>query len=214
MNMLKLLSLAATFLVAANSYGQGSGPTKEQTIEYIQSKYTGGIEYRVSQGFDNGSFFLHAGGDIKDLTVSITGSKVEFKYHLTTWSNMSSINGTTSRTIDKDEFTTVRFDMKDIESIEGGVFNSWPTSFGWVEYAKADEGGGALYLVFQTQNDKKMISVSKNAVPENVSKVWVPFDIDMANTDHRAMHELKDTQLYKAFEHLRKQSGAPEPIRF
>lgn len=214
MHMSKLLISAATFFIAANSYAQGSGPTKEQTIEYIQSKYTGGIEYRVSQGFDNGSFFLHAGGDIQELTVSITGSKVEFKFHLVTWSNMSSINGTTSRTIDKDEFTAVRFDLKDIESIEGGVFNSWSTSFGSVDYDRADEGGGALYLVFQTQNDKKLISVVKNAVPENVSKVWVPFDVDMVKTDHRAMYELKGTQLYKAFEHLRKLSGGPEPIRF
>jgi hypothetical protein len=212
--MSKLLISVVTIFIAANSHAQGSGPTKEQTIEYIQSKYTGGIEYRVSQGFDNGSFFLHAGGDIKGLTVSITGSKVEFTYHLTTWSNMSSINGTTPRKIDKDEFTTVRFDLKDIESIDGGVFNSWPTPFGRVEYDSADEGGGALYLVFQTQNDKKLISVIKNVVPENVSKVWVPFSVDMVKTDHRAMHELKDTQLYKAFEHLRKLSGGPEPVRF
>ena len=214
MNMSKLLISAATLFIAANSFAQGSGPTKEQTIEYIQAKYAGGIEHQISQGYDNGSFFIRAGGDIKDLKVSINGSRVLFNYELTTWYNMTSENGTTSRTRDKNELTAVLFDLKDIESIEGGVFNAWSTGYGAVEYARANEGGGILYLVFATQNDKKLISVVTNGESKDVSEVWVPFNVDMVNTDHRAMREIKDDQLYKAFQHLRKLSGGPEPIRF
>lgn len=213
MNMSKFLISAASLFIAANSYAQG-GPTKEQTIEYIQSKYAGGIEYKISKSFADGLLIVEAGGDITNLKVSIAGSKIEFTYHLVTWEQSLGPPGSPPRKIDKDEYTTVRFDLKDIESIEGGVFNTWYTGGGVIEYQSADEGGGPLFLIFETQNAKKSISVVKNSVSEDVSKVWVPFDVDMVKTDHRAMHELKDTQLYKAFEHLRKLSGGPEPIRF
>ena len=211
MNMSKFLISAASLFIAANSYAQG-GPTKEQTIEYIQTKYTPSIEYRVSQGYSDPFAFWNAGGDVKNLKVAITGSVVGFSYHLTTWGNNVNAEGIHPRVIHKDEVTSIQFDLKNIESIESGVFNEWLG--GLVQYDNADEGGGILYLIFATQNDKKLITVVKNGVSEQVSSVWVPFHVDMVKTGHRAMHEIKDNQLYKAFEHLRKLSGGPEPIRF
>jgi len=211
MNMSKLLISAATHLIAANSFAQG-GPTKEQTIDYIQAGYTGGIEYQVSQGYSEPFRFYNAGGDVKNLKLTIVGSQVEFNYHLTTWTNHVDADGISPRVYGKDELTTTRFDMKDIESIEGGVFNQWMG--GIIVYEHADDGGGILYLIFATQNDKKLITVVRNGVSEQVSSVWVPFNVDNVKTGHRALQELKQTQLYKAFEHLRKLSGGPEPVRF
>jgi hypothetical protein len=205
-NVLAPLCLLFT---ASMSFAQSGKPTLEQTIDYIQANHPQNIEYKVTQTLDN-AVFLNSGGDITGIKYAFDGSKVHVTYRYATWTNQVSAEGITPRKAGRDDTFDVVFDLKEIEALAAGAHNS----FGMIEYSAATEGGGPLFLIFKAANRKSLIKQYTNGELKNVPEVWIPFNIDPVGTDHRAMHEAPNTQLYKAFEHLRKLSGAPEPISF
>lgn len=188
---------------------QDGKPTREQTIGYIQANYPQNIEYRVTYGARDGSIFLNSTGEITGIKFEFTGTRVNISYHFVTRFSQVSSGGIDEKTV-SDETFLVTFDMKDIEALDAGARDS----FGMIDYSEATEGAGPLFLGFKAANRQKLIGLAKNGVSEDVPVVWIPFGLDPVGTNHRAMHEAKETQLYKAFEHLRKLSGAQEPIKF
>ena len=82
-------------------------------------------------------------------------------------------------------------------------------------YDEADEDSlFPMYLVFKAAEGKGAIDYTSNGEAKKYSVVWVPYSTDAKKDDHQALRDLRSQQLYKAFEHLRKLSGAPEPLRF
>ncbi len=207
--MKKMLASLSLLLASSLAFAQGGKPTMEQTIDYIQANHPKNIEYVLTHNFEN-RIFLNAGGDITDINYTFDGSKVRVTFRHVRWDNEVSAGGISPRNVVKDENVDVAFDFKDIEELAAGVYNS----IGMVEYAAASEGGGPLFLIFKAVNRKNLIKVKTNGELTEVPQVWIPFNVDLAGTDHRAMHDAPNTQLFKAFDHLRKLSGAPEPISF
>lgn len=205
----KMLASLSLLLASSLVFAQNGKPTMEQTIDYIQANHPKNIEYVLTYNHEN-RIFMNAGGDVTDIYYSFEGSKVGVNFRHVRWDNEVSANGISPRNVVKDENVAVTFDLKDIEKLEAGAYNS----IGMIEYAAATEGGGPLFLIFKAVNGKNLIKVNTNGEVKEVSQAWIPFGVDMAGTGHRAMHDAPNTQLFKAFDHLRKLSGAPEPIRF
>lgn len=207
--MKKTLACMSLLLATSLTFAQNGKPTLEQTIDYIQANHPKNIEYVLTYNHEN-RLFLNAGGDITDINYTFNGSRVKVTFRHVRWDNEVSANGISPRNVVKEENVDVAFDLKDIEKLEAGAYNS----VGMVEYAAASEGGGPLFLIFKAANNKNLIKVSANGELKEVPQAWIPFGVDMAGTGHRAMHDAPNTQLFKAFDHLRKLSGAPEPISF
>jgi hypothetical protein len=207
MNKKKSVASLLLLLVAASTFGQSAKPTKAQTIEYIQSNYPRGFVYSAQEDSAAGLLTYH--GEISDLAFGVTGSRVTVNYlDVLRVSNIGP--GVSTAEEVKRERTFISFDLKDIEAIEG--LSDW--TVGYVSYTDADSGAFVVYLVFNAAGGKPAISVTKNGESSQVPQVLVPFTVDIVADNHRVMNGLKNSQLYKAVEHLRKLSGAPEPVRF
>jgi len=197
-----LLSLVAT---VANS--QDGKPTKEQTIDYIQSNYPNRLAYGAGDSSESAKSIYR--GKITDLAVRIEGSKVTF-----TWLDV--LEGTlfAMGAMSTSEFThdqvEVSFDLKNIETIDGT--NDYQV--GYLAYDEADHGSYPMNLVFFAAGNKPLITETRNGTSNQVAQVRVPLTIDAVGDNHKILQEFKDWQIYKAFQHLRKLSGAPEPLRF
>jgi hypothetical protein len=158
-------------------------------------------------------------GNIRDIKIDFAGTKVTVAYHDVLSSSLIGAvraeDGEAVR-LDHDEevrndHVVITFDLKDIESIDGGTESHLDTA----SYEDSKNTGlFPLYLVFKAANSKQAISYTINGEVRQYSNVWVPYSNDAVKDNHQALRDLKSDQIYKAFEHLRKLSGAPEPLRF
>ncbi len=102
---------------------------------------------------------------------------------------------------DKDEWGTksnvnITFNINEIEALEESV--------------NTTKDLGCFYeLVFSTSNKKKLIKVQSDGEIKNVSEFYIPL-YRGTNCDLK----ISEFKIYKALNHLRKLSGAPEPLKF
>ena len=208
MNMKNVVASLLMSIVATHAFAQDAKPTKAQTIEYIQSNYPGDFIYLAAEKTDNHRMSAH--GEITDLEISFVGTRLTASYHDKVLKTYISPEITNLNEVDRDETRVISFDLKDVESIEVG----WNWIVGDVTYKDANDTRlFPMYLAFNAAGKKPLFTMGKDGnTPESLAQVMIPFttteDIDAA------VGEIKDSQMYKAFEHLRKLSGAPEPIRF
>jgi hypothetical protein len=202
--MKKVFASLLLSLVAASAFGQDAKPTKAQTIEYIQSNYPRSIDYATSMLISAEDGRLMYTGTIRDIALDINGSKVVITYVSTLHQIMS---GEHSEGSDR---YLITFDLKDIEAIDGQTSGL----VGPIPYDEAEVGSFPMYLLFKAAGGKETITVTKNGESRQVSAAQVPFAIDGVTENHAVLREFVDWQIYKAFVHLRKLSGGPDPIRF
>ncbi|MFC5283430.1 hypothetical protein [Pedobacter alpinus] len=91
------------------------------------------------------------------------------------------------------------------EKREVYVFNISDIEF--IEFVKnnANDVGCVYYLAFHTQNKKQLIKRGDNYVSKMNLQLFRTLNCDI---------DLSELKISKAFNHLRKLSGAPEPIEF
>jgi len=218
--MNKTIASLSLLLLAAAAHPQDSKPTLAQTTAYIKANYRTAIDYFATKETDNDAVYKveHPRGEITDLAVDFTGTRITFTFHQVLHDSVigavKSDDGAVK--LDNDEEVlnrqvTISFDLKDIESIEGVTAERVHT----LTYDEADEDSlFPMYLVFKAAEGKGAIDYTSNGEAKKYSVVWVPYSTDAKKDDHQALRDLRSQQLYKAFEHLRKLSGAPEPLRF
>ena len=199
------LSLVATVAIA-----QEGKPTKAQTLEFIQGNLPGSVTYFAVEEYPDGGRSSNY-GDITDLEMSISGSRVTVTYHDVVKTRFIFPGLDPSDREDKNERYFITFDLKDIESIDAG--SAWIV--GHVQYKDAEEDSRfPVYLVFKAVNGKEVVSKTVNGETRQIAAAEIPIGTDVSGTDHAVLEEVRNSQLFKAFEHLRKLSGAPEPLRF
>lgn len=221
MNMKKVLASISLILVAVSAFGQDGKPTKTQTAEYIKANYRGAIFYLASEETETTKVYSlrTVEGNIRDIKIDFADTKVTVSYHDVLRSSLiGAVRTDDGEGIRLDEDKEVRndhvvitFDLKDIESIEGATESHLDTT----SYEDSQNTGlFPLYLVFNAASGKRAIGYTINGEVRQYSNVWVPYSNDAVKDNHQALRDLKSDQVYKAFEHLRKLSGAPEPLRF
>jgi hypothetical protein len=221
MNMKKMIAALPLMLLAVSAFGQDAKPTKAQTTEYIKANYPGAVYYHAQEEKETALVYSlkTLQGNIRDIKIDFAGTKVTVAYHDVLSSSLIGAvraeDGEAVR-LDHDEevrndHVVITFDLKDIESIDGGTESHLDTT----SYEDSKNTGlFPLYLVFKAANSKQAISYTINGDVRQYSNVWVPYSNDAVKDNHQALRDLKSDQIYKAFEHLRKLSGAPEPLRF
>jgi len=208
MNMKSIVSLLLMIFVTSLAFAQDAKPTKAQTIEYIQSNYPEAVFY--SAAHEDHDVRLSGDGEVRDLTITIVGTRLTASYRDKVTKSLISPDITNIGVVDHDENCEISFDLKDVESIEVG----WKWIIGAVTYDDAEEGRRfPMFLAFNAVNKKPLLTMSKDGgAPESLAQVMIPFRA--AEDIQQAIGEIKSSQMFKAFEHLRKLSGAPDPIRF
>lgn len=208
MIMKKMIVSLSLMLIAASAFGQDGKPTKAQTIEYVQTNYPRSLGYVAARPDSDGR--IDYDGEISDLSFAIIGTTITVRYLDLLKSGAIYPEFTTK---DHEEFRVqhhITFDLKEIEVIQAYT----PQTIGQVKYDEADVGLFPMYLCFMAAGGKQTVSHSRNGETKQENFALIPFTWDDTDDSHRVHREFKDSQLYKAIEHLRKLSGAPEPIRF
>jgi hypothetical protein len=208
MNMKNIFLPLLLTLISANVLAQDGKPTKAQTVDYIQSNYPSNIIYVAAKKTSN--YRMSAFGEFSDLKIAFAGTRLTAGYRDKVTTNFISPEITNLDQLDHDHTRVISFDMKDIESIEVG----WNWIVGNVQYEEANDSRNfPMYLAFNAVGKKPLLTLIKDGgAPESVAQVMIPFTT--AENRDAAIGEIKGSQMYKAFEHLRKLSGAPDPIRF
>ena len=207
MNLQNIAASLVMLAAATGAFAQDGKPTKEQTIDYIQSNYPGRVPYSAAR--DSGNIKTLYSGKITDLAVRIEGSKVTFTWLDVLEATLIANGEMSSKEFNHDQME-VSFDLKNIEII-GGIND---LQVGYLMYEEADRGAYPMCLIFFAAGNKPLITETKNGTPSQVTQVRIPLTIDSVEDNHKILGEFKDWQIYKALEHLRKLSGAPEPLRF
>jgi hypothetical protein len=176
---MKKLFTFLLILIGLMAHAQDNKPTKEETIEFIESYFK--QEYFTTGDFKCGYELKRLGG-WRDLIckiqgVSIVNNNLIFSYSITTKNLIPNLTTTDV------EYFTNNINLNKVESIIFSGIGGDPYIYG---------------LAFHEKNNP------------NSEKPYLPFII-VGSGDSK---ELKETQIYKAFEHLRKLCGAPEPLKF
>jgi hypothetical protein len=208
MNMKNIASTLLLMLVAVNVLAQDGKPTKAQTIDYIKSNYPSNIIYVAAKKAPD--YRMSAYGEFSELKIAFADTRLTVSYRDKVTTNFISAEVTTLNELAHDQTRVISFDMKNIESIEVG----WNWIVGDVQYDEANDSRNfPMYLAFNAAGKKPLLTMSKDGgAPEPLAQVLIP--LGTAQDRDAAIGEIKGSQMYKAFEHLRKLSGAPDPIRF
>jgi DNA-directed RNA polymerase beta subunit len=218
--MSRLLVSLMLSLVATHAAAQAGKPTRTQTVEYIKANYRQAIDYHAQKEKESATLYSlqTVEGTIRDLAVDIADTRVTFTFHEVLVNQVTGairVEGEAVSLDDQKELANrrvrVEFDLKEIEAIEGATA-------GYVydiAYEQSESTGlYPMYLVFKAAGGKRAIAVTADGETKQVTDVWVPYSTDAVEGNHQALRELENEQLFKAFQHLRKLSGAPEPVRF
>lgn len=203
-NLFAIVLLALAGLANA----QNTKPTMEQTVDFIQANYPKVIEFYAAQPMpDNGRAVID--GTI-NVSLAIAGTKIIVAWDDIQKRKFSWPADALEGTRDYSEQNLVSFDIKDIELIDGVTIEQVDE----LVYDKLDVGGLPMYLLFKAAGGKPLIEVTTDGQTKKTDVMWIPFAVDEHEQNHRVLREFKSWQLFKAIEHLRKLSGAPEPLQF
>jgi hypothetical protein len=218
--MSRLLVSLVLSVVATLAAAQDGRPTRTQTVEYIKANYRTAIDYHAQQEKESATLYSMqtVEGTIRDLAVDIAGTTVTFTFHEVLTNQVIGairVEGEAVSLDDEKEIfnrrVRVEFDLKEIEAIEGATAGHVHD----IPYERSENTGRyPMYLVFKAAGGKRAIAVTAGGETRQLVDVWVPYSTDAVEAKHQALRELQNEQLFKAFQHLRKLSGAPEPVRF
>ena len=158
---------------------QEKKPTKEETIEFIESYFKSNAVVYFDDGYDldgGGHYFRQI--DIKD--VAVRDCILEYSY-----------------IIESRMMTTVHLYDPKITHYTNSINLNNVESISIVRGIKKKDNGITYKLRF---NEKKQAKKEE---------ILLPFAYSAAGFDAQ-----EDSQIYKAFQHLRKLCGAPEPLKF
>lgn len=185
-------------------------PTFEQTFEYLQNNFKKTVScYANTKQYSNSaaeadykitSFVLKPGTD--SIVLSYQRELTAYRDYIVSGKYINRYK--------------LIFSLKDIESMEA---IRWAAINGTVTIQNAVDGTFPIGIKLNAVNSNPVISVYSEL--DGVSK-WekLPsFELALGNYSKSdnvdlVLSNFKNSQLFKAFDHLRKLYGAPEPLRF
>lgn len=208
--LLILTLIASTFFANA----QEAKPTKEQTIEYIKTNYPRDIYVGASYNFKDPGYEPYYQGfkGGYSIRLDIVKDTVTMRYIDSLQQTfISKLLGTVEQLHHRNT-VIIKFALKDIEAMGGQYTNYVGDYKATVE--KVSAGCFPFYIIFFATGGKKLISQTYNGTTEQVASISMPFTNVCKNDGGFNVLEVTQTQIYKAFNHLRKLYGAPEPVKF
>lgn len=207
-----LLICASTVVFAQTSTPKviEGKPTFEQTFEYLQNNFKKTVScYANTKQYSNSaaeadykitSFVLKPGTD--SIVLSYQRELTAYRDYIVSGKYINRYK--------------LIFSLKDIESMEA---IRWAAINGTVTIQNAVDGTFPIGIKLNAVNSNPVISVYSEL--DGVSK-WekLPsFELALGNYSKSdnvdlVLSNFKNSQLFKAFDHLRKLYGAPEPLRF
>lgn len=207
-----LLICASTVVFAQTSTPKviEGKPTFEQTFEYLQNNFKKTVScYANTKQYSNSaaeadykitSFVLKPGTD--SIVLSYQRELTAYRDYIVSGKYINRYK--------------LIFSLKDIESMEAV---RWAAINGTVTIQNAVDGTFPIGIKLNAVNSNPVISVYSEL--DGVSK-WekLPsFELALGNYSKSdnvdlVLSNFKNSQLFKAFDHLRKLYGAPEPLRF
>lgn len=184
------------------------GPTEEQTIEFIQENWPKSINYGGSKrGVGLGGKVFLAAGMYDNWRIGYVDGALKFSYRdqlIGGHDGEDDIRGKNTR-------YEVTFNIADIQELEIG----WNGSLEYRNYDDEMDRGTRPYFILFSAKRGKEITISKDGSEETASKVYIPFgNAEKDRNPKQFAEELKQNQLFKAVNHLRRLRGAPEPVKF
>lgn len=182
--MKKLTAIFFALLSFTLSYAQGSKPTKEETIQYIKSE----LESEDMLSFER-----------KYMDAHVTKEEEIFYNYSDVTLNTCVLSFSYTRTINR---------KKDGESIASSDSPS-KKEIDSIDFSKIEEING-----FRRDLGDNMISSKSYIILRFVSKGGKSLILRIQKRDADTDVDYESLKIYKAFQHLRKLCGAPEPISF
>lgn len=201
--MKKLTTILFLLLALSISFAQNSKPTKEETVQFIKSEQNG-VYYRtlstvkVPNSYYQKFLYLYT---YKNTNIKMDACIMEIlvSKKVTETANIINYN---DRRADENYNDEVVIDKNDIVTIDLSRIESI--------YCSATEGG-----YDQTNGVKTVTSIFVEIVfkQKEADGTYHYISIPLGNYSADATN-FTDNKIYKAFQHLRKLCGAPEPISF
>jgi hypothetical protein len=219
--MKKLLIICLLIAIAFTSQAQDGKPTKEQTVEFIKDYFSKEIPLKAVKMYkdkDGQATNIYYNIDSLNVQFDFTSNTMIVYYDSKNHTRILTRSGAWNSTdFSKNKFS---IDLSKIELINVSV-----------EMLNENNGNTALVsLVFNASSgyqinsyqineidpyDENKLSLKDLVLPKTFKKVKsVEIPIKIYNVSEDFNHTEYNQKIFKAFNHLRKLCGAPEPISF
>lgn len=213
---MKRILISLTLIISLfSAKAQDAKPTKEQTIEYIQNNYPKGFYVGTTYNFKDPGYepYFQSFSGNYSIRLDINKDSVLVQYTDSLHEVMIAKALGRVEGLSHKYGYTVKFALKDIEAMGGTYANYVGNYKNTVE--QVSTGCFPFFINFFAAGGKKLITRTYNGKSEEIASVSIPYTSVCKNQNSSfAVLEVTQTQIYKAFNHLRKLCGAPEPIKF